>query len=704
MALWEGMVTSSTQFRELVEQTHDDRARVRALVEDKNWRDAEPDKERLSGYLGCVATFTRDRNGAESVQGDTIDYQPVSFLQTGARAQRAVAYVEVSANGAITCGSGFLISPDLFITNQHVIADADSARYASVSFDKEAGADGRPMPTTSFRLDPDLCAIFSPMEVLDYAVIAVGPRLSGTAELADLGFCPLSNRPDKHRIGMNVNIVQHPNGGPKLIAIRNNLLTHRTPSTLLYETDTDHGASGALVCNDLWEVIALHHFGQPFLQTTDDQGAPIAQAVNEGVRISAIYNDLERLLPALSGPAARLVEKALSYDKQAPAASGNRTLGPPRPSPNGSEALTLNPGGPSMPRDNSQEITVTIPIEVTVRIGNAASLAHAAPAVASAESASKSLTGGPEKKRIDSDYGNRTGYDPAFIPGVAVALPVPDAKLAKQIAPLRAEEPDAENGLLLYTHFSLVMNKAKRIAMFSATNIDGETYLVIDRATGQAASAEGDTWYKDPRLSASFVLDQSFYGAWSAYFDKGHLTRRTDPTWGAPAEAERANTDTFHFTNCSPQHFRFNESADYWQGAERYVLEKGVLADESKGRLCVFQGPIFTDAIDRWADDVQIPSSFFKIVVWKGKTGLKAVGLVVDQSALLDETRRGIARPTDSTVIKVNQWRCEIASIEKRTGLDFGAIIRAADTFQDRKQPAVGEAQRLLTSKEDILL
>jgi len=110
--------------------------------------------------------------------------------------------------------------------------------------------------------------------------------------------------------------------------------------------------------------------------------------------------------------------------------------------------------------------------------------------------------------------------------------------------------------------------------------------------------AEGETWYKDPRVSASFFLDQSFYLDWSHLFDRGHLTRRMDPNWGTKEEAERGNADTYHFTNCSPQHFRFNESTKFWQGAEQYVLENGALAEESQNRISVFQGPIFDDKVD----------------------------------------------------------------------------------------------------------
>ena len=74
-----------------------------------------------------------------------------------------------------------------------------------------------------------------------------------------------------------------------------------------------------------------------------------------------------------------------------------------------------------------------------------------------------------------------------FIPGVDLPLPMPNATLAKQIAPLRAEESNADSGELKYEHFSLKMNKARRMAAFTATNIDGKAYLNIDRRSGLVA-------------------------------------------------------------------------------------------------------------------------------------------------------------------------------------------------------------------------
>jgi len=689
-------------FRQLVVESAEDRARVRTLVANKQWQLAEPDRARLSRYITRNAD-TKVTSGAEAAQGNTIDFQPASFLLQGAAIQRAVGFVEVMAAGVSCTGSGFLISPGLFITNQHVIPDIVAARGAQVVFDRQVDALGRPMPTTTFLLDPDRCAVFSAENVLDYAIVAIGERTSGSADVSGLGFCPLSNRHDKHVIGMSLNIVQYPNGSPKLIAVRNNLLTYRTETTLLYETDTDHGSSGAPVFNDLWEVVALHHYGEPFLSRQDESGRPIPENVNEGVRISSIYNDLAARLAQLDGPPAALLRQALDYDKTAQTASGVKTLGPPRPSVRSAESALL--GDIPMTAASSDEIKIVVPIEISIKVGGGLAAQPAVSVVEAVQTvAPKSLVRAAEKLRIDADYTNRNGYASDFIVGHVVNLPMPDAELAKQVGALRAGEANADGGVLKYEHFSLIMNRNKRVAMFTATNIDGATYLEVDRKSGKAKAAEGETWFNDPRVSESFFLGQDFYSAWSDYFDRGHLTRRSDPTWGTPEQAERANADTFHFTNCSPQHFLFNQSTNFWQGVERYVLEQGVLADDSRQHLCVFQGPIYSDAVDHWAEQVQIPSSFFKIVIWKGHDGrLKSVGLVVDQLALLDKKRFGVSSDLDAPV-KVNQWRVKISEIAKRTGLKFDQSVVDADTIAQPGQPAVGEAETLIASYADIKL
>jgi endonuclease G len=772
--------------------TSEDRARTRALVASGAWRAADDDATRCAAF---DARVKRDSGLAEAVRG-TKDFQPAAFLPEGAAVRRAVARVVLQTPGLSMSGTGFLISPELFMTNQHVIGDATAAAQATVVFDDELDERGRPRRRTIFRLAPERCALFSDEEDLDYALIAVGERVQGEATLEELGYCPISFTPDRHRKGMNVNIIQHPEGMPKTIAIRHNLLTARTDTRLLYETDTDFGSSGAPVFNDQWDVVALHHYGAssgeglapasagvdaghargvvgktdlaapakagggqagPARETPTRRNAPARNTargdrsirktaaaastrpaaavrlhvsegpallppiagisrdattaqVNEGIRISSIYEDLQSRLPQLDAGTVELLRRALSLWVDPTSAVGKQLerrspAGNAAPAPGGSlapgAAEVTVPG--AIPHPAAGQI-VAIPLTVTVTLGAAAPAmprpAEAAPVLVDA--GARMLKRLPERAKVDTDYGNRNGYDAKFVPGLKLDLARIAAPRKGDIAPLRERTAGASAGELRYQNFSVVMHKARRFALLTATNIDGATWLDIDRRTGQpvAAQAEGDVWYNDTRIDASYFVGQSFYSGWSHLFDRGHLTRRVDPTWGE--FAARANADTFHFTNCTPQHWKFNQSLEYWQGIERYVLEKGVFDSGRDKPVTVLQGPVFDDVNDMWADDVQIPSAFWKVVVWKGAGGLKAVALVADQTALFPLARRGSAPPPDDTPVDVLQWRASIPTIESKTGLNLAAL-RAYDTVAGAL-PTIGEALMPVTRWEDIPL
>jgi endonuclease G, mitochondrial len=718
------------RFKDLLRASADERSAIRAGVAEGRWRDCEPNQQRAAAFAARATPGLR--NFAEVQIGGTLDYQSASFLARGADVRRAVGMVEVNLGGESRSGTGFLIGAGLFITNAHVIKTAEEALSVTVTFDRELDVARIPLASTSFRLDPQRFFAASPEDRLDFAVVALGPRLAGPAETASLGHCALSPEPNKHVLGMNVNIIQHPRGNYKQVAIRNNLLTFRTDRALLYETDTEVGSSGAPVFNDLWDVVALHHFGQPSLARLDVPGAPdVPVNANEGIRISAIHAALAALLAGLPPAQRALLGQALDLWKKpfsggdagapddptrprgqlAPRA-GNATTAATSASQPESASAHVTPGAPPMSHITDNSVTVTVPLEITIRLGASqpVSLQPRADAdVASVLPRLGPLAPGAEAAKVDRDYSSRTGYQADFLPRATISLPQPDAALKKQIAPLRASEPDAMGGLLKYEHFSLKMHQTRRVAIYTATNIDGDTYLNVDRATGQVSSAqEADTWFKDPRISESFYLGQDFYGSTSRTFDRGHLTRRSDPTWGTPQEAERANADTFHFTNASPQHFRFNQSARFWQGVERYILETGINQAGLAARLCVFQGPLYDDSIDWWVDnEIQIPSSYWKIVVWRGAKKLKSVGLVVDQLPLLTEERRSLGQPQDTPFFDVSTWRVPVADIGTRTGLKFDADVVAADTIGLKAQPQPGaEAARrvLIRSLQEIML
>src|SRR5262249_33802706 len=143
-----------------------------------------------------------------------------------------------------------------------------------------------------------------------------------------------------------------------------------------------------------------------------------------------------------------------------------------------------------------------------------------------------------------------------------------------------------------YFNYSVVMNKQRKLAFFSMINIDGGKQQDVGKR-------EGDSWLRDPRMDARFQVGDEFYKKQATLavdrsknpFDKGHLVRRLDATWGETvAKAKEHGDDSFHFTNCSPQFWAFNQGKQLWAGLEDYTRDV-VLKNQLKAT--VINGPVF---------------------------------------------------------------------------------------------------------------
>lgn len=664
-----------TLVEERIAHTADERKETRKHIALGKGLAAEKDTKRRVDFARHIIAPSSlvDLSGAELIQGNSIDYVDANFLPRGASKARAVAMV-LSRDDRSPMGTGFMISPELFITNNHVLLDAAAAEDACLAFDYELGPDGQRLPPTYFRLDPHRFFLSDPWQKLDFTIVAVGERMDGGGELATFGCCKLSDRDDKEAKGAAVNLVEHPNGALKKVVLRENHIVARGEFTLHYEADTEPGSSGSLVCNDAWEPVALHHWGKPRLETRTADGVEIPIAVNEGIRISAIVAKLRAYLARERNPDKRaLLEAALVL--QAPVLPISTDLRESTPQPKQKKRSTeVEPKQPS-----TTTATIVLPLEITFRVLSGGASAGV---ISSRDAMLPKEEGAAERIQLDLNYGNRRGYDPAFLPGFKV--PFPKVPSGVSVAPLNADQPDAKRGELKYEHFSVVMNKKRRVALFTATNIDGATYIEIDRDTGLPVEAEAaEKWFDDPRMSPEFYLGQSCYSANSTYFDRGHLTRRSDPTWGTKQRAVRANADTFHRANGTPQHWRFNQSTRFWQGVERYYLEFGATLDHS--RLSVFQGPVCDDADPIYTDEdgveFQVPLQFWKLVVRVTNGELKATALLVSQAEIIDEPRKGMHPGGDEEAPDVSQFLCPVEKVERLTGLGFGGLHNH-DTFE----------------------
>ena len=99
----------------------------------------------------------------------------------------------------------------------------------------------------------------------------------------------------------------------------------------------------------------------------------------------------------------------------------------------------------------------------------------------------------PSEIHIDPDYSKRRGYDSEFLGSGDHAVPLP--VLPDELVPLAATNSLAKRGpkyLLPYHNFTVVLNKERRLAFFTAVNIDGKLQKNPKR--------KEDHWYFDPRI------------------------------------------------------------------------------------------------------------------------------------------------------------------------------------------------------------
>ena len=128
--------------------------------------------------------------------------------------------------------------------------------------------------------------VFLTSEALDYTLVSVQPTSSDGVSLADYGWIPLLPKSGKALKKEYVNIIQHPGGDLKKVALRENMVIGVQDVYLYYVTDTQPGSSGSPVFNEEWQVAALHHMGIP------DRDDPSRFSGNRGVRISSILEDV----------------------------------------------------------------------------------------------------------------------------------------------------------------------------------------------------------------------------------------------------------------------------------------------------------------------------------------------------------------------------------------------------------------------------
>lgn len=142
-------------------------------------------------------------------------------------------------------------------------------------------------------------------------------------------------------------------------------------------------------------------------------------------------------------------------------------------------------------------------------------------------------------------------------------------------------------------------------------------------------------------------------------YDRGHLCPNSAI---AARYGKKGQMETFLMSNICPQRPELNRKV--WERLER--LEEGYA--NKFGGIWVITGPIFNQHVELMNYQIEIPDSFYKILIDEDKGRVRVLPFIVPQSVSGKEI--------------LNDFLTSVDEIERRTGLDFFSPMD--DEYEDR--------------------
>ncbi|WP_312808433.1 DNA/RNA non-specific endonuclease [Agrobacterium cavarae] len=591
-----------------------------------------------------------------------VDLVDANFIERCRLVMNSIGRLQVDTSKGRAQATGFLIAPGLLMTNHHVLPDEIVPAGGRVQFGYWHDVAGGENPTVTFTLEPHI--FFVADQELDFAVVAVSATSTNGIALSQQGYLKLNPATGKIYEDRFVTIVQYPDGDYMQIALRENRVIRASQDeyAIRYTADTAHGSSGAPVFNDGFQVAALHSGGRikrnpqgEYLlkngtwvaDVEDRRESDVVWEFNVGIRVSRICPLLLDLAGRKSPAHRTVLEAAMAGgDILSDAIASKNGGGNPIANVQEVKMNTSNPTNPSA-STTSTDGSLIVPIALRISLVGAGVSAD----IETPEGKASDLTVDSQEAfrfRIPIIYDDleaRGGFQREFLnPGDAAPMPVLTDMGERVAAPLL----DGSGVELKYHKFSIWMHATRRLALFTASNVDFRDRQKtidgkgLDRKTLAGFPKTGvilEQWVEDPRIDKRHQLADVFYSDDRGAFDKGHLVRRDDVCWGKTFEdIQMSNGDTYHVTNCSPQISTLNQGTDgeaNWGDLEG-LIQKATKADQEA--VIIYSGPVF-GASDRWfhgKDDagsarIQIPSEFWKIVVSRDDQGYGAYGFTLSQ-------------------------------------------------------------------------
>jgi hypothetical protein len=234
----------------------------------------------------------------ERVLMDDVPFQNVGqWLDILGVSRRAVCRIEPQPPPDYNnYGSGFLVAPDVVMTNYHVVEPFlnNGAGKVVLRFDYETDKQGVAVSQgRSCRLAANWDLVKSPVNQLDFALVRLSePAGNDAVNGGTRGLLkPVASKFLRDRPLL---ILQHPAADPLKLAIGSVVDPDTIPNRVAYNVNTKGGSSGSPCFTSALEVGAIHHWG--------------GSNHNRGVTQTAILNYLKNEAGNL-----KLAEKGLGH-------------------------------------------------------------------------------------------------------------------------------------------------------------------------------------------------------------------------------------------------------------------------------------------------------------------------------------------------------------------------------------------------------
>lgn len=249
------------------------------------------------GLLHFAQQFALEPSFAEPerlVRTSIPEVDPEQWFADGMARLGQVCRVEVPA--ASQLGTGFLIGPDLVLTNYHVVAPIVEHKLASsyihLRFDQRVHSKNPKASLTSELRKTEWLVDASSnstaaydnimLTTLDYALLRTTDQLG--AELVDSdkdqrrGWIAISPFSYTFLPQTPLLILGHPRGESLKLALDTDsiLSTNAEQTRIRYTTNTDPGSSGSPCFDMQWKLVALHHAGDLASPPQYNQGIPLS--------------------------------------------------------------------------------------------------------------------------------------------------------------------------------------------------------------------------------------------------------------------------------------------------------------------------------------------------------------------------------------------------------------------------------------------